>query len=112
MDEPKNEEPQRQPYEWVDKMFSRSDDVDPKYRDMLAMTAMLLMGNQPAAHHFYAKAVVDGASDEELRRVVNTAKSANLDVGDLTENVKNAVEEIRREQEQGNEPRDPPPSVN
>lgn len=93
-------------------MFSRSADVDPKYRDMLAMIAMLMMGNQDAAQHYFAKAIVDGASDDELRRVVNTAKSANLDVGDLTENVKRALEEMRREQAQADETHDAPPSIN
>src|SRR5438445_2943430 len=103
-----NDEPKHKPYEWVDKMFSRSDDVDPKYRDMLAMLAMLMMGNPDAAQHYFAKAIVDGASDDELRRVVNTAKSVELDVGDLTQNVKRAVEEMKREDEPRDDPTDAP----
>ena len=99
-DEPnQNDEPKHKPYEWADQMFQRAPDVAPKYRDMLAMVASMLMGNENAAQHFYAQAVVDGASDEELRRVTDTAKMATMDVGDLSANVKRAVEELHAESE-------------
>ncbi len=111
-DENKPVDPQNRPFDWVDKTFSRSDDVDPKYRDMLAMIAMLMMGNRDAAQHYFAKSIVDGASDEELRRMVNTAKSVNLDIGDLVENVKNALEAMKREQADADDTNSAPPSVN
>ncbi len=107
-----NDEPKHKPFEWVDSMFSRSDDVDPKYRDMLAMVAMLMMGNQDAAQHYFAKAIVDGASDDELQRVVSTAKSANLETGDLEQNVKNALDEMKRADEQRDDANSAPPSMN
>ncbi len=99
-------------YEWADKLFSSAPDVAPKYRDMLAMLAMMMMGNPGAAQHFYAKAVIDGASDDELRRVSETAQIANLDVGDLSANVQKAVEDIRAEREKSDEVEETPPSLN
>jgi hypothetical protein len=90
-----SDEPKHKPYEWADKMFQGAPDVAPKYRDMLAMLASMLMGNENAAQHFYAQAVVDGASDEELRRVSDTASMALMDVGDLAANVQKRVEELR-----------------
>ena len=111
-DEPKPDEPQKRPFDWVDKTFSRSEDVDPKYRDMLAMIAMLMMGNRDAAQHYFAKAIVDGASDEELRRVVQTATSVDLDIGDLVESVKRSLEEMKREPADDEPASDAPQSVN
>jgi hypothetical protein len=107
-----NEKPSHKPFEWADEMFSKSPDVEPKYRDMLAMLAMTLMGNGEAAQHFYAKAVIDGASDDELRRSAEMAKMANLDVGDLPSNVQRAVEEIRAEREAPDDDSGAPPSLN
>jgi hypothetical protein len=92
-------EPSHKPYEWAEKMFQNAPDVAPKYKDMLAMLAFSLMGNEGAAQHFYAKAVVDGASDAELKRVAETAKIAKMDIGDMATNVQKAVAEIRAEQE-------------
>jgi hypothetical protein len=54
------------PYEWADKVFQNAPDVEPKYRDMLAMLAAAMMGNSGAAQHFYNRAIIDGASDAEL----------------------------------------------
>jgi hypothetical protein len=99
-------QPLHKPYEWAEKMFQNAPDVAPKYRDMLAMLACSLMGNEGAAQHFYAKAVIDGASDAELKRVSETAKIAKMDIGDLTTNVQRAVEEIRAEQEQSADDKD------
>jgi hypothetical protein len=86
------------PYEWADKMFQGAPDVAPKYRDMLAMLASMLMGNEGATQHFYAKAVVDGASDEELQRVNDSVQMAVVNVGDIATNVQRAVEQMRDEQ--------------
>jgi hypothetical protein len=107
-----SDEPKHKPYEWADKMFQGAPDVAPKYRDMLAMLASMLMGNESAAQHFYAQAVVDGASDDELRRVSDTAKMATMDVGDLSANVQRAVEELHAESEPAADEPDTSASVN
>ena len=107
-----SDSPVHKPYEWAEKMFEGAPDVAPKYRDMLAMLASTLMGNEGAAQHFYAKAVVDGASDEELRRVGDTAKIATMDVGDMAANVRRAVDEIHAEKEAQDDAPDSPPGVN
>jgi hypothetical protein len=101
------DEPVHQPYEWADQLFSNRYDIDPKYRDMLAMMAATMMGNPGAAQHFYNQALVDGASDDELNRVVQIARSSMLDVGNLTDNVNRVVSEAksverRAEQDEGN----------
>ncbi len=108
-----SDEPKHKPYEWADKMFEGAPDVAPKYRDMLAMLASLMMGNAGAAQHFYAKAVIDGASDEELRRVSETANIAKMDIGDPATNVQKAVDEIRAEREKTDDAEDDTqPSLN
>src|SRR5438874_1588121 len=107
-----SDEPQHKPYEWADKMFQGAPDVAPKYRDMLAMVASMLMGNEQAAQHFYARAVVDGASDAELKRAGDTASIAMLDVGDLAANVERRVAEIRAEPEPARDDTQTPPGVN
>ena len=107
-----SDEPRHKPYEWADKMFQGAPDVAPKYRDMLAMLASMLMGNENAAQHFYAQAVVDGASDEELRRVSDTAGMALMDVGDIGANVQRRVAELRAEQEPAADDTAAPPGLN
>ncbi len=100
------------PYEWAEKMFEGAPDVAPKYRDMLAMLASMLMGNEAAAQHFYAKAVVDGASDAELGRVRDSAQMAMVDVGDLAANVQRAVAEMHAAQDEEDAAQDGPQGVN
>jgi hypothetical protein len=94
-----SDEPKHTPYEWADKTFGNTSGVAPKYRDMLAMLASWMMGNTGAAQHFYARAVVDGASDEELDKLVKLAQASQLDIGDLNANVQQAVADIRAERE-------------
>jgi alkylhydroperoxidase/carboxymuconolactone decarboxylase family protein YurZ len=94
------DEPQHKQYEWADELFSNKYDIDPKYRDMLAMLASAMMGNPGAVQHFYDQAIIDGAQDAELQRVVQLARSSLLELGDRTTNAANAVEEIRADQSQ------------
>lgn len=99
-----SEEVEHKPYEWADALFSNKYDIDPKYRDMLAMLAACMMGEQGAAQHFYNQAIVDGASDEELARVAQAMNSSLITVGDLESNVEQAAMQIRAEQEQSEGP--------
>ncbi len=98
-----SEETNHKPYEWAEHLFRGEYEVAPKYRDMLAMLAATMMGNPGAAQHFYNRALVDGASDVELRRVVETSRSAGIEIGDLSANVERRAEEMRSEQEQTDE---------
>lgn len=95
-----SENAEHKPYEWADALFSNKYEIDPKYRDMLAMLAASMMGEQGAAQHFYNQAIVDGASDEELARVAQVMQSPLITVGNLEENVEQAAKQIRAEQEQ------------
>ena len=86
-------------HDWVDQAFQSAPNVEPKYRDLLAMLAAALMGNAGAAQHFYNQAIADGASDAELQRMADIARAQNVEMGDLAANVKRAADEIRAEQE-------------
>lgn len=86
-------------YEWADKAFEGAADVEPKYRDLLAMLAAAMMGNHGGAQHFYNRAIVDGASDAELHRMAEIARAQNIELGDLAANAQQAAEEIRAERE-------------
>lgn len=109
-----SEETDHKPYNWAEHLFRGDYEVAPKYRDMLAMLAATMMGNPGAARHFYNRALVDGASDVELRRVVETGQSAGIEIGDLNANVERRVEQFRSEQEQNDETgnQESPPGVN
>ncbi len=98
-----SEETGHKPYDWAEQLFRGDYEVAPKYRDMLAMLAATMMGNPGAAQHFYNRALVNGASDVELRRVVEISQSAAIEIGDLTANVERAAEQIRSEREQTDE---------
>ncbi len=67
--------PMPKPYEWADEIFSDEYDIDPKYRDMLAMR-----DDPDAAQHFYNRAQVDGASEEELRCITQIVQSSQMDI--------------------------------
>ena len=101
-------------YEWADKLFQSAPNVAPKYRDMLAMLAAATMGNVGAAQHFYNRALVDGASDAELKRIAEIARAQQIEIGDLATNVRQAADEIRAEREASDdaENQEPKPSVN
>ena len=110
-----SEEPKHAPYEWAEHLFRGEYDVAPKYRDMLAMLAATMMGNVGAAQHFYNRALVNGATDEELHRVTEIGRAQMLDVGDIVANVKRATEEARAARERKDKPADDeagPPSPN
>ncbi len=98
-----SEETGHKPYDWAEQLFRGDYEVAPKYRDMLAMLAATMMGNPGAAQHFYNRALVNGASDVELRRVVEIEQSEGIEIGDLTANVERTVEQIRSEREQTDE---------
>jgi hypothetical protein len=87
-------------YEWADKAFEGAPDVEPKFRDLLAMLAAAMMDNPGAAQHFYDRAVVDGASDTELQRIAEIAWAQKVAMGDLAAHAKQAADEIRVEREQ------------
>ncbi|MDE3089337.1 MAG: hypothetical protein KGJ80_08120 [Chloroflexota bacterium] len=87
-------------YEWADKAFEGAPDVEPKYRDLLAMLAAAMMGDPGAAQHFYNRAAVDGASAAELQRFADLARAQNVALGDLAAHAKHAADEIRAEREQ------------
>lgn len=72
--------PMPKPYEWADEIFSDEYDIDPKYRDMLAMLASAMRDDPDAAQHFYNRAQVDGASEEELRRITQIVQSSQMDI--------------------------------
>jgi hypothetical protein len=93
-----SDESDHKPYEWADKMFSNEYDVEPKYRDMLAMLAAAMMGERGATEHFYNQAIVDGATDEQLKRVIQTAQSSLMDMGDPTTRVQESVEKLHAEE--------------
>lgn len=80
MNEPTEPQAEHKPYEWAEELFSNKYDIDPKYRDMLAMLASTMMGNPGAAKHFYNQALVDGASDQELARVAQIVHAATAEI--------------------------------
>ncbi|MBI4673894.1 MAG: carboxymuconolactone decarboxylase family protein [Chloroflexi bacterium] len=65
-------------HEWIDKLFEDKQSIPPKHRDLLAMLASSLMGNPDAAQHFYNRAIVDGATDQELARMVAIGQAAGI----------------------------------
>ncbi len=84
-------------YEWADKAFEGAPDVEPKYRDLLAMLAAAMMGDPGAAQHFYNRAVVDGASAAELQRFADLARAQKVALGDLAAHAKQAADGIPAE---------------
>ena len=95
-----SEEARPGPYEWAEQLFRGDYEVAPKYRDVLAMLAATMLGNPGAAQHFYNQALVDGASDAELSRVLEIGRSAGIEIGDLSSNARRAVEDAQSEHEQ------------
>jgi carboxymuconolactone decarboxylase family protein len=96
------DQPEHKAYEWAEEMFSDRYDITPKYRDLLAMLAASMMGNPGAAQHFYNRALADGASDEEIRRAVEVARSSQVEIGDLSANVRNLQQETSGFKLEGN----------
>jgi len=80
-----SDQPTQQSFDWAEQLFANKYDVNPKYRDLLAMLAAAMMGDTDAAQHFYDQAIADGASDEELERVASFVRMSLEDVGNLTE---------------------------
>jgi alkylhydroperoxidase/carboxymuconolactone decarboxylase family protein YurZ len=75
-----SDEPVNKSYGWADEIFSNQYEIDPKYRDMLAMLAAAMKGEPDAAQHFYERAQVDGASEEELRRIAQIVRPSQPEV--------------------------------
>lgn len=94
-----SEDTSHKSYEWAEALFRGDYDVAHKYRDMLALVAARMMGNASAAKHFYDQAIVDGASDAELNRVLELSRSTGIEIGDLASNIQKRIEEMNTDQE-------------
>lgn len=66
------------PYAWMDQTFANTPDVPPKHRDLLAMLAAAMMGDAGATQHFYNRAIANGASDDELQRMITLARAQGI----------------------------------
>lgn len=98
--------------EWIEKMFEDKPNILPKHRDLLAMLASSLMGNPDAAQYFYNRAIVDGATDQELARMVEIGKAAGVEIGDVVANLERAAEERRDAADAGDDATPSPPNPN
>lgn len=97
-----SQEQDQQPFDWAEQFFRGDYEVAPKYRDMLALVAAKMMGDRGAAEHFYDRALVDGATDDELRRVVEIGQSAGVSLGDPSAQPKKSMEAKESPNDQAN----------
>lgn len=66
--------------EWMDKLLADKQNIAPKQRDLLAMLAASLMGNADALEHYSQRAKENGATEQEVARMLEIGNAAAAQV--------------------------------